>query len=89
MGQNIKCLVFLALFANIAKAQNDEIIVLSERMDKGESLNVKPIGAIRILQNDSLQSSEIDEFLTQRIIENITHMSPNIQYIFVGKWLIY
>ncbi len=45
---------FLPLPFNIAKRGTDDIIVMSERIKERETLDVKPIGAIRILQNDSL-----------------------------------
>lgn len=45
---------FLPLPFNVAKGGEDDIIVLSERIKKGQTLEVKPIGAIRILQNDTL-----------------------------------
>ena len=45
---------FLPLPFNIAKGGSYDIIVLSERFKKGEKLDVKPIGAIRIIQNDTL-----------------------------------
>ncbi len=45
---------FLPLPFNIAKGGTDDIIVLSERIKEGESVDVRPIGAIRILQNDTL-----------------------------------
>lgn len=47
---------FLPLPFNISTIGNDEIIILSKRIKKGESLNVKPLGAIRILQNDTLMT---------------------------------
>jgi len=47
---------FLPLPFNIAQAGKDEIIVLSERVKQGEPINVKPIGAIRIIQNDTLRT---------------------------------
>ena len=45
---------FLPLPFNIANRGEDEVIVLSKRIKKGEKLKVKPLGAIRILQNDTL-----------------------------------
>lgn len=71
---------FLPLPFNVAIGGEDEIIVLSERIKKGVTLDVKPIGAVRILQNDtlityvvaipikldykSLSASDFDEFST-------------------------
>ena len=45
---------FLPLPFNVARGKTEDIIVLSERLEKGKSIDVKPIGAIRILQNDTL-----------------------------------
>jgi len=45
---------FLPLPFNVAKGGEDDIIVMSERIKEGEAVDVKPIGAIRILQNDTL-----------------------------------
>lgn len=45
---------FLPLPFNIANAGNEELIVLSERIKQGEQLNVNPLGAINILENDTL-----------------------------------
>lgn len=45
---------FLPLPFNVAKLGGDEVILLSKRVKKGEKLTVKPLGAIRILQNDTL-----------------------------------
>lgn len=47
---------FLPLPFNIAKGGTDEIIILSSRIKKGETLDVKPIGAVRIIQNDTLHT---------------------------------
>ena len=71
---------FLPLPFNVAKLGNEEVIVLSERIKKGEKLKVKPFGAIRVLQNDTLityvvslplkakyktfQATDFDEFST-------------------------
>jgi len=45
---------FLPLPFNVAEGGLDEILVLSERIKKGVTLDVKPIGAVRVLQNDTL-----------------------------------
>ena len=45
---------FLSLPFNVATLGEEEMIVLSRRIKKGEKLKVKPFGAIRILQNDTL-----------------------------------
>ncbi|MEM9549415.1 MAG: hypothetical protein AAGA77_25825 [Bacteroidota bacterium] len=45
---------FLPLPFNIAKLGSDDVIILSERLDAGKKIDVKPIGAIRILENDTL-----------------------------------
>jgi len=71
---------FLPLPFNVAKAGNNDILILGKRIKRGEKLNVNPIGAIRIVQNDtlntyilsiptkakyqSLQASDFDEFST-------------------------
>ena len=45
---------FLALPFNVANGGGEEILVLSERLKKGEKIDVKPIGAVRVEKNDSL-----------------------------------
>lgn len=47
---------FLPLPFNIAKGGENEIIVLSERIKNGVTLDVRPIGAVRISQNDTLHT---------------------------------
>ena len=45
---------FLPLPFNVGYSGSEEIIVLCERLKKGKILDVKPIGAVRILQSDTL-----------------------------------
>lgn len=47
---------FLPLPFNVARVGSEEVFVLSERIKPGERLNVKPLGAINIMRNDSLKT---------------------------------
>ena len=47
---------FLPLPFNVAQRNETDVIVLSERIEKGKHLKIRPIGAVRLLQNDSLRT---------------------------------
>jgi hypothetical protein len=45
---------FLPLPFNVASLDEEQVIVLSKRIKRGEKLKVKVLGAVRVLQNDTL-----------------------------------
>lgn len=47
---------FLPLPFNIGKNGQQDVLVLSSRIKEGQKLDVKPIGAIRVTENDSLNT---------------------------------
>lgn len=47
---------FLPLPFNVARAGDEDILVLGRRIESGENVVIKPLGAIRIMQNDTLQT---------------------------------
>ena len=47
---------FLPLPFNVADLGNDETIILANRIKKGEKLEVKAIGAVRVSENDTLNT---------------------------------
>jgi len=80
---------FLPLPFNIAKGGMDDIIVLSERIREGESIDVKPIGAIRILQNDTLLTYVVTIPVGQKHKSLTTDDFDEFSTVYSGaKWII-
>lgn len=80
---------FLPLPFNIAKGGEDEIIVMGKRIGDGESVDVKPIGAIRIVENDTLKTYVITVPVAVEHISISTVDFDEFSTVFSGaKWII-
>lgn len=47
---------FLPLPVNIGTVNNKEVLVLCDRRKTGEKINILPLGAVRLIENDSLRT---------------------------------
>jgi hypothetical protein len=80
---------FLPLPFNIGKGGTDDIIVMSERIKKGETINVRPLGAIRILQNDTLFTYVVTVPVEQKYKSISVSDFDEFSTVFSGaKWIV-
>ena len=80
---------FLPLPFNVAKGGEDEILVMGKRISNGTSVDVKPIGAIRIVENDTLKTYVLSVPVESEHISLSTVDFDEFSTVFSGaKWIV-
>ncbi|MEE9439581.1 MAG: inorganic diphosphatase [Saprospiraceae bacterium] len=80
---------FLPLPMNIASVNGFNFLVLSDRLEKGKKLNVLPIGALRLMEHDTLNTYVIaiptDRELKSIRVKNFDEFATLYSSV---KWII-